>query len=186
MYTHPHFNIPKCHRLSSCIAYSPTSLNRLTGSTKRNQTLEIPCHEYREFNKNITKWTLIIGHDSCSWFCLFLYNRLTPTVYNLTVWHWHSKITIAEQTKHLSQLTDLTYLPPPPCCPPALSFIIYKTMFYHESSQFFSLLFLPSLYFPITFFLFITIICMISKIWHNMWLTFFSPPHPVAPFVFFA
>ena len=146
MYSHLHFNIPKCHRLSSHIAYSPTNLNRLTGSTKRNQTLEIPCHEYRKFNKNITKWTLMIGQDdSCSWFCLFLYNRLTPTVYNLTVWHWHSKITIVEQTKHLSQLTDLTYLPPP-CCPVALSFVIYKTKFYHESSQFFFLFFFSLLF----------------------------------------
>ena len=81
MYTHPHFNISKCHRLSSCIAYSPTNLDRLTGSTKRNQTLEIPCHGYRKFNTNITKQTPIIGqHDSHSQFCFFLYNRLTLTV----------------------------------------------------------------------------------------------------------
>ena len=65
MYIHPHFNISKCHRLSSYIAYSPNDLDRLTGSTKRNQTLEIPCHE-KKIQQNITKWTPIIGqHDSC-------------------------------------------------------------------------------------------------------------------------
>ena len=63
----------------------------------------MPWVHTKKIQQNITKQTPIIGqHDSHSQFCLFLYNRLTLTVYNLTVWHWHSEIgTVVGQTKHL-------------------------------------------------------------------------------------
>ena len=83
---------------------------------------------------NKTKQTSIIRqHDSRSWFCLFLYNRLT-----LTVLKPHS-MALAQHDRYscgtnktLSQLTYPTYLPPSPP-PPALFplphppfFVIYK------------------------------------------------------------
>ena len=138
--------------------YSLTHLLTLIGLfdlQKKPQHYNIPHHWYK-IQQNKTKQTPIIGqHDSHSWFCLFLYNRLT-----LTVLKPHS-MALAQHNQHscgtnktLSQLTDPTYLPP---SPPSLSFpflvflstcnlqnkvpSIVTTIFF---------LFLSSLSFPIT------------------------------------